>query len=96
MLSFAQLSSIFDVSKSIEMLKRTKVILPLLAAFFLVILITGCSKDELVEPCPGHEEPIYKNGGPGIEEERNDGGGGISDGGDEESDSERNTKRSDS
>jgi len=77
------------------MLKSTKVILPLIAAFFVVILITGCSKDELVEPCPGHEEPVYKNGGPGSEEEGN-GGGGISDGGDEESDSERNTKQSDS
>lgn len=76
------------------MLKRTKVILPFLAAFFLVVLITGCSKDELVEPCPGHEEPVYKNGEPGTEE--GNGGGGISDGGDEESDSERNTKRSDS
>jgi hypothetical protein len=91
MLSFAQLSSIFDVSKGIEMLKNTKVILPLIAAFFLVVLITGCSKDELVEPCPGHEEPVYKNGGDGITDEGN-GGGGISDGGDEESDSERNTK----
>jgi len=94
MLSFAQLSSIFDVSKGIRMLKNTKIILPLIAAFFLVVLITGCSKEELVEPCPGHEEPAYKNGGDGTSEEGN--GGGISDGGDEESDSERNTKQSDS
>ena len=94
MLSLAQLSSIFDISKGIEMLNRYKVILPLIASFFLVVSITGCTKDEVIEPCPGHEEPVYKNGGLGTEE--GNGGGGISDGGDEESDSERNTKQSDS
>ncbi len=73
------------------MLKTTKYLLPLLGIFLLAVLVTGCMKDEVIEPCNEQETPFYRNGDEGGEE--GNGGGGISDGGDEESDSERNNKQ---
>lgn len=71
----------------LAMLKPTKYILPIAAIVLLCVLSTGCSKEELVD-CPGHEEPSYRSMENSGQEEGN-GMGGISDGGDEESDSER-------
>lgn len=76
------------------MLKSTKYLLPIAAIVLLSVLSTGCSKEELVD-CPGHEEPSYRSVGSGGNEEEGIVIGGISDGGDEESDSERSNKKVD-
>ena len=72
-----------------NMRNNKKYLLAIAVVSLFSVLSTGCSKEDLIEPCNDHEEPVYR----GYEDAGTEGMGGISDGGDDESDSERNNKQ---